>query len=108
MIPQIWWCNIIELITCMLSHNAISRSPGKNTGVRSHFLLQGIFLTQESNLHISWLAGGFFTTEPLGRSNIKKLIAGYSMQVSFSRGRGFFTVLTWEARLFLFCGSLIP
>ena len=24
-------------------------SPGKNTGVGSHFLLQGIFLTQESN-----------------------------------------------------------
>ena len=24
-------------------------SPGKNTGVRSHSLLQGIFLTQESN-----------------------------------------------------------
>ena len=25
-------------------------SPGKNTGVGSHFLLQGIFLTQELNL----------------------------------------------------------
>ena len=25
-------------------------SPGKNTGVSSHFLLQGIFLTQGSNL----------------------------------------------------------
>ena len=25
-------------------------SPGKNTGVGCHFLLQGIFLTQESNL----------------------------------------------------------
>ena len=25
-------------------------SPGKNTGVGSHFLLRGIFLTQESNL----------------------------------------------------------
>ena len=24
--------------------------PGKNTGVGCHFLLQGIFLTQESNL----------------------------------------------------------
>ena len=24
-------------------------SPGKNTGVGCHFLLQGIFLTQESN-----------------------------------------------------------
>ena len=26
--------------------------PGKNTGVNCHFLLQGIFLTQESNLHL--------------------------------------------------------
>ena len=32
--------------------------PGKNTGVGCHFLLQGIFLTQESNpclLHCQWL-----------------------------------------------------
>ena len=26
--------------------------PGKNTGVGCHFLLQGVFLTQELNLHI--------------------------------------------------------
>ena len=29
--------------------------PGKNTGVRSHFLLQGIFLTQGSNLRLLYL-----------------------------------------------------
>jgi len=28
------------------------RSPGKNTGVGCHSLLQGIFPTQESNLHL--------------------------------------------------------
>ena len=39
--------------------------PGKKTGVGCHFLLQGIFLTQESNPGLSW-AGGFFTTEPPG------------------------------------------
>ena len=41
-------------------------SPGRNTGVGSHCLLQGISLTQESNpclLHLL-LAGRFFTTEP--------------------------------------------
>ena len=27
-------------------------SPGKNTGAGCHFLLQGIFPTQESNLHL--------------------------------------------------------
>ena len=29
--------------------------PGKNTGVGCHFLLQGIFLTQGSNLHLLYL-----------------------------------------------------
>ena len=42
-------------------------SPGKNTTVHCHTLLQGIFLTQGSNLHLlcflncRWI---FFTTEP--------------------------------------------
>ena len=38
--------------------------PGKNTEVGCHFLLLGIFLTQESNLCLMFpaLAGGFFTT----------------------------------------------
>ena len=32
--------------------------PGKNTGVDCHFLLQGIFPTQGSNLHLlHWQAG---------------------------------------------------
>ena len=30
-------------------------SPGKNTGVGCHALLQGIFLTQESNPHLLYL-----------------------------------------------------
>ena len=29
--------------------SSVRNSPGKNTGVSCHFLLQGIFLTQESN-----------------------------------------------------------
>ena len=38
-------------------------SPGKNTGVGCHALLQEIFLTQGSNLRLPLtLAGGFFTT----------------------------------------------
>ena len=41
---------------------------GKNTGVSSHFLLQGIFLTQGLNPHLMhWQLDGFFTTEPPGR-----------------------------------------
>ena len=30
-------------------------SPGRNTGVGCHFLLQGIFLTQRLNLRLLWL-----------------------------------------------------
>ena len=43
--------------------------PGKNTGVGSHFLLQGIFLTQGSNpcLLSPDSAGRFFTTAPPGK-----------------------------------------
>jgi len=41
-------------------------SPGKNTGVGCHALLQGSFLTQRLNPHLSLtfltLASGFFTT----------------------------------------------
>ena len=39
-------------------------SPGKNTGVSGHVLLQGIFLTQGLNpcLMSPALVGGFFTT----------------------------------------------
>ena len=42
-------------------------SPGKNTGVGCHFLLQGIFLTQELNLCLLALVGRFFTTELPGK-----------------------------------------
>ena len=40
-------------------------SPGKSTGAGCQALLQGIFLTQGSNLSPA-LAGGFFTAEPSG------------------------------------------
>ena len=38
--------------------------PGKNTGVGCHFLVQGIFTTQEIEPGSPALAGGFFTAEP--------------------------------------------
>ena len=37
--------------------------PDKNTGVGRYFLLQGIFLTQGSNLHLLYLQPGSLTTE---------------------------------------------
>ena len=50
-------------------------SPGKNTGVGCHSLLQGIFPTQGSNpsLLSSALAGGFFTTSCLGMPYLYKV-----------------------------------
>ena len=39
---------------------------GKNTGVSCHFLLQGIFLTQGSKLHLLPRQVDSFTTEALG------------------------------------------
>ena len=43
-------------------------SPGKNTGVGCHFLLQGIFLTQGWNLHLlcllHWQAGSLPLAPP--------------------------------------------
>ena len=47
--------------------------PGENTGVGCHALLQELFLTQGLNMHpcISSIAGGFFTTEPLGKQMLR-------------------------------------
>ena len=42
-------------------------SPGKNTGVDCHFLLQGIFLTQGSNPCLLHLVGEF-SAEPPGKT----------------------------------------
>ena len=41
-------------------------TPGKNTGISCHALLQGIFLTQGSNFHLTSpaLADRFLTTSP--------------------------------------------
>ena len=48
--------------------------PGKDTGVGRHFLLQGIFLTQRSNLHLfcllHWQAGSLLLA-PAGKPNLK-------------------------------------
>ena len=48
-------------------------SPGKNTGVGCHALLQGIFPTQESNL-VSYVPGGSLPLAPRGKPNSKMII----------------------------------
>ena len=69
-----WWCLFCAQL-CLTLCNSMDcgppgssvhgGSPGKNTGAGCHFLLQGIFPTQGSNLHLLCLlvlAGRFFTT----------------------------------------------
>jgi len=46
-------------------------SPGTNTGVGCHALLQGIFPSQGSNL-VSCIAGGFFTVSATKNSEKTK------------------------------------
>ena len=72
--------NICCLVTSVVSNSfatpwtvaarllCLSDFMGKITGVGCHFLLQGIFLTQESNtgLQVPCIACRFFTAEPLG------------------------------------------
>ena len=102
--PEILWCSwdlyiphclLESLMFPALNHSVVSdslcyglvlgrllcpwNSPGKNTGVGCHFLLQGIFLTQGLNscllcdmgsikwTPVSCTEGGFFTAEPLGK-----------------------------------------
>ena len=55
-------------------------SPGKNTVVGCHVLLQGIFPIQGQNPHLlnSCIADGFFTAEPLGGPYINTHICKYT------------------------------
>ena len=52
------WCSVSKSCPTLLRPHGPARllcpwnSPGKNTGVGCHFLLQGIFWTQGSNLHL--------------------------------------------------------
>ena len=46
---------------CLPGSSVHGDSPGKNTGVDCHALLQGIFLTQGSNPDLC-IAGGFFAS----------------------------------------------
>ena len=74
-------------------------SPGKNTGVGCHALLQGILPTQGSNPHLLPLlpavAGGFFTTVPPGKPRAVVWLMVESLVLSsalfFKAGLG------WEA-----------
>ena len=61
--------------------------PGKNIGVSCHFLLQGIFPTQESNpclLHCRWILYHWVTREALWKSGDLQSILSVSFFLSLS------------------------
>ena len=66
-LPSCWWVFFFFFLVCS-SYQVVSGSfrdiPGKNIGVDCHFLLQGIFLTQGSNL-LAPAVARFSTAQPV-------------------------------------------
>ena len=54
----LFWLTLCDPMNCgLLGSSVCGIFPDKNTGEFLHFLLQGIFLTQESSLHLlDWQA----------------------------------------------------
>ena len=71
---------LCDTMDCSSHASVHGDSPGKNTGVGCHALLQGIFLTQESNplLMSLALAGGFFTTNATWEAPVGTVLANNS------------------------------
>ena len=67
---SVWLCDPMD---CSPPGSSPWNSPGKNTGMGSNFLLQGIFLTQGSNC-VSCITGRFFTTEPFGKPHQRERV----------------------------------
>ena len=59
--------------------SVLEDSPGKNTGVDCHALLQGIFPTQGQNLYLTspTLVGGFFTTNFTWEAQVSRIAGGF-------------------------------
>ena len=68
---SLWSCPpLCDPLDCSLPGSSVSEgSPGKNTGVGCHPLLQRMFSTQESNPHLLCLpySRKILTTEPQGK-----------------------------------------
>ena len=81
-------CNPMD---CSLPDSSVhGDSPGKNTRVGCHALLQGIFLTQGSNMCLmsSALAGRFFTTSATweaGKRIEVEIICNYKIYTYLSK-----------------------
>ena len=79
-------------------------SPGKNTGVGNHFLLRGIFLTQESNLGLLCCRQILHRLSHQGRSSLPKVTKNFGqpqgMRLLYYRSKVIATVVstTWLCR----------
>ena len=74
-------------------------SPGKNTGVSCHALLQGIFPTQGSNTQASHIVGGFLTVWATRKPNNTGV-------GSLSLFRGIFLTQEWKQGI-LHCRQIL-
>ena len=89
-------------------------SPGKNTGVGCHFLLQGVFLIQGLNqrlLRLPALSGGFFTTSATWEAriyvSIKYLFFSFSLTSLCVSGPGFIHFISTDSNAFIVYGWVI-
>ena len=82
--------NLKKSVSCSVASNSLQphgqwpakllcwwNSPGKNTGVISHYLLQGILPTQRSNLGLLHCSQDSLLPEPPGEPNFKKMTSKY-------------------------------
>ena len=80
----------VRIFACMLSHVQLfeihglqparlcpRNFPGKNTGVRCHFVLQGIFLTQGSNPHLLHWQVDSLPVSHLGNSSVYLVLCNF-------------------------------
>ena len=82
--------------------------PGKNTRVGCRFLLQGIFSTQGSNVHLlcllHWQVGSLPLTPPIYCFSYSDFLPSYTIPLSYSKCPFVFTGTV----CFCFCSAVSP
>ena len=78
-------CMTVTLMTVAAILLSLWDSPGKNTRVGCHFLLQGIFLIQGSNPHPPYWQTGSLPSEPQGKPSDSNLLCPTSMSNTASK-----------------------
>ena len=82
------------------SSSVHGNSPGKNTGVGCHFLLQGIFLTQGAKLHLlQFLQGNKAFLSHFTQSSVSEIPFSTRVPRNWAFGIISSPVLIWNERL---------